>query len=348
MTSMLKFHTYENALVCCDNEDHISVWDYERGIQRSSFKNGNPDGSRMTSALWINESSSSLFFVGCDDGSARVWKAIVQNNGDIPRQAPSLASAFFAVPDMEAGQRGRSGLICEWQQQTGTLIAGGNSKQLHCWDIAAEKCASVLDTETDACITSLTTAWDEDNAMIHTAYRGQGPEIIVAGTSDGTLKVFDIRMSKAVASSDGRGKGARRRQMNASFSEHGSWIVNTSFTNYGGKNEVVSGSVAGDIRAWDLRMSHSLRAIEAQRSPMTALAVHKKIPIAATGSHAQFIKILTLEGEALQVARFHEEHPGHRIGPVSCLEFHKQKPVLAAGFTNSLVSIYQTRQSLVL
>ena len=66
--------------------------------------------------------------------------------------------------------------------------------------------------------------------------------------------------------------------------------------------------------------------------------------VAVSGSHAQFIKILTLEGETLQVVRFHEEQAGHRIGPVSCLEFHKQKLVLATGSSNSLVSIYQPRQ----
>eukprot|EP00539_Tryblionella_compressa_P021735 CAMPEP_0178893240 /NCGR_PEP_ID=MMETSP0747-20121128/19923_1 /TAXON_ID=913974 /ORGANISM="Nitzschia punctata, Strain CCMP561" /LENGTH=294 /DNA_ID=CAMNT_0020563251 /DNA_START=1 /DNA_END=886 /DNA_ORIENTATION=- len=293
MTSMLKFHSYENALVVCDNEDHISVWDYEKGNRRASFTNGNPDGSRMTTSLWINESSSSLFFVGCDDGSARIWKGMVQDNGEIAKQPPSLASSFFAAPDY--------------------IIA---------------------------------TAWDEDNPMTHTAYRGMGPDIIVAGHSDGTLKIFDIRMKRPAVSGE-RTRGGRRNPMVSTFSEHGSWIVDTSFTSYGGKYEVVSGSVAGDIRAWDLRSPHSLRAIEAQRSPMTALSVHKKIPIAATGSHAQFIKILTLEGEALQVARFHEELPGHRIGPVSCLEFHKQKLVLAAGSTNSYVSIYQPRQPLI-
>ena len=124
MTSMLKFHSYENVLVVCDNKDYVSMWDYERGERRLSFKNGNPTGSRMTSAFWINESSSSLLFVGCDDGSARIWHGIVQNNGQISTQAPILASSFFAIPGMEAGQRGRSGLICEWQQTTGTLISG--------------------------------------------------------------------------------------------------------------------------------------------------------------------------------------------------------------------------------
>jgi hypothetical protein len=124
MTSMLKFHSYENALAVFDNLDYISIWDYENGVEKSSFKNGNPTGSRMTSAFWINESSTSLLFVGSDDGSARIWNGIVQNNGQISSQAPTLSSSFFAIPNMKAGQRGKSGLICEWQQTTGTLISG--------------------------------------------------------------------------------------------------------------------------------------------------------------------------------------------------------------------------------
>jgi regulatory associated protein of mTOR len=192
----------------------------------------------------------------------------------------------------------------------------------------------------------MTTAWDEENSTSTLPSRGMGPEIIVAGHSDGTVKVFDVRMPKIATSLEGRSQ-PRRKPLNSTFSEHGSWIVDTCFRSYGGKGEVISGSVAGDIRAWDLRMSTSSRAILAQRSPMTALAVHKRIPMIATGSHAQFIKILTLEGEALQVIRFHESMPGHRIGPVSCLEFHKEKLVLAAGSTNSLVNIYTPRRPFV-
>ena len=244
---------------------------------------------------------------------------------------------------------------------TGT---GGNSRHLRCWDMTSEKCSTTIDIESNSCITALTTAWDEDNATIQSnGFRGTGPEIIVAGLSDGTLKLFDIRMPKSGAaltaattanSGNARGlgrstSGNRRRTAslnNKTFTEHGSWIVDVSFTSYGNQNEILSGSVAGDIRAWDIRMSsRSLRAIEVQRSPMTALSVHKKIPIAAAGSHAQFIKILTLEGDTLQVARFHEESlPGHRIGPVSCLEFHKHKLILAAGSANALVSVYKPRR----
>jgi len=371
MTSMLKFHSYENVLAVFDNQDYISIWDYENGSRKTSFKNGNPTGSRMTSAFWINESSTSLLFVGSDDGSARIWDGIVQSNGQISNQAPTLSSSFFAVPNMKAGQRSKSGLICEWQQTTGTLISGGNSNYLRCWDMTAEKCSNSIEIETgDSCITALTTAWDEDNATTiqNNGFRGTGPEIVVAGLSDGTVKIFDIRMPKAGASiaaasmtsnASGNSKvrtkgtgGSRRRFAslnNKTFTEHESWIVDVSFTSYGNQNEILSGCVGGDIRAWDIRMSsRSLRAIDVQRSPMTALSVHKKIPIAATGSHAQFIKVLTLEGETLQSAKFHEESltgvKYDRIGPVSCLEFHRQKLVLAAGSTNALVSVYQPRR----
>ena len=89
-----------------------------------------------------------------------------------------------------------------------------------------------------------------------------------------------------------------------------------------------------------------MRTLVAQRTPMTAMTVHKHVPFAATGSpQAQFIKISNLDGEALQLIRVHDEMPGHRIGPVSCLEFHKQKLILAAGATNSLVSIYQPKHA---
>ncbi|KAL3919209.1 MAG: hypothetical protein SGILL_003870 [Bacillariaceae sp.] len=340
MTSMLKFHSFENALVSCDNRNTISVWDYERGERRSFFRNGNPDGSRMTSTFWINETTTSLFFVGCDDGSARVWSRFMEGNGQVSKESPLLSSAFFAVPNMAPGAKGQSGLVCEWQQATGTLIAGGSSTHLHCWDLASEQCFTTLDIETKACVTSLTTAWDDANPLGSNSNRSMGPDVIVAGHSDGTLKIFDIRMQKAAAAIQGR-PNYRKKRLTSKLSEHKTWIVDTCFTSYGGRHEIISGSVAGDIRAWDLRMSQSTRAILAQRSPMTAFSVHRKIPMVATGSHAQFIKLLTLEGEALQVVRFHEELPGHRIGPVSCLEFHKEKMVLAAGSTNSLVGIYK-------
>ena len=159
-----------------------------------------------------------------------------------------------------------------------------------------------------------------------------------------SLKVFDIRCKQAVSEAPSGAKSWTKRRRPTKYNEHNSWIVNTTFTSHGGYGgQVVTGSVAGDIKIWDLRMSTSQRTLEVQRSTMTALAVHKRIPVVATGSHAQFIKILTLDGETLRVIRYHEGMSNHRIGPVSCLEFHPYKPLLVAGATDTFVSIYSTQ-----
>lgn len=343
MTSMLLFHPYEPALVATDGCDYISLWDIATSQRVCMFKNGNPKGSRMTSVSWINDSSTSLLLTGSDDGIVRVWDGLIESNGEMICDQPDLSSAFFAAPDLVAGERG-SGLVTEWQQFSGSLIAGGNSKWIRCWDLEAEKCRNTLDCKSDACVTTLTSAWGCGPYCTGSNDAGQsgiGPDIIIAGYGDGGLKVFDIRSNQAgpVLSKTTREKRRPLRKM-MQYAEHSSWIVDTSFTGFGGRYEVVSGCVAGDIKFWDLRVSSSLRTLDVQRSPMTALAGHPTIPMLATGSHAQFIKILTLDGDTLQVIRYHEKIAGQRIGPVSCLGFHPHKPLLAAGATDEIISLY--------
>ena len=76
---------------------------------------------------------------------------------------------------------------------------------------------------------------------------------------------------------------------------------------------------------------------------MTALTVHSNIPMLATGSPAQFIKMISHDGTTQQVIRYHEKIPGRRVGPVSCLSFHPQMPYLAAGFSDDIVSVYSPK-----
>lgn len=344
MTTMCKFHPYEDILAACGKEDGVTIWTTDTARRSVSFINGNPKGSRMTTSTWINGASTSLFLIGCDDGSVRVWDGLVENNGEAGQGPPSLVSSFFASTDIVAGARGKSGLVCEWQQYSGTLIAGGDSKYLRCWDLEAEKMSNVLEasTDTNACLTTLTSAWDYDSlgADEPKGSPGIGPNILVGGYSDGTMRVFDIRTNRAVNEMQRGAKSWAKRRRPTQYNEHSSWIVDTAFTGYGGRYEVVSGCVAGQIKAWDLRMSTSQRTLEVQRSMMTTLAFHKRIPVVAVGSHAQFIKILTLDGETLKVIRYHGDMSNQRIGPVSCLEFHPYKPLLVAGATDTFVSIY--------
>jgi regulatory associated protein of mTOR len=347
MTSLVAFHPYEDYLVACGVNDAF-LWNTESGERLSMFSNKNPKGSRITSACWVNEEAASLFLIGCDDGTVKVWGDLQDGSTGIGTQQPTLVSAFQAAP-MEPGHWG-SGLVMEWQPFSGTLIAGGNSKLLRCWNLEVEKVVNKMETIGDAYITTLTTAWDYESLGTGQSRQGSlgiSPDVVVAGHSDGSLKIFDIRINGIVnemRESSSRLSTWRPRQRITSYLEHKSYVVTTAFTGYGGRYELISGTVSGEVKAWDLRMSSSSRTFDIQRSTMTTLAVHSKIPIMATGSHAQFIKVATLDGDTMQVLRYHEKLANHRIGPVSCLAFHPLKPLLAAGATDSYIGLYTTKQ----
>lgn len=167
--------------------------------------------------------------------------------------APQLLTAFTAVPDLVPGTRG-SGLITAWQQATGVLFAGGYSNSVRGWNLEYEKCVFNLPTYTDSCITSMST--DESIS-----------DIVVAGFGDGKLRLFDSRCRPEVA-------------IRMTMQEHTSWIVQTHL--YKNRYEMLSGSVSGELKFWDLRHPrNSTKFLETRRSTMTALAVHDYAPIFA-------------------------------------------------------------------
>lgn len=335
MTSLVEFHPFENYLVACGDTSSVTLWSTQTGKRYKSFLNGNPKGSRMTSSCWINADTASHFLVGCDDGSVRVWGDMLDSGGESGLIPPSLLAAFHAAP-MESDPWG-SGLVCEWQPYSGMLVVGGNSKFIRCWDLEAESAFIKMETGSDSYVTTLTTAWDSDmtgDASGAQKYQAIGKHLVVAGHSDGSIRLFDIRTNAV----------GNQNHSVSSYCEHKSWVVSTSLTSYGGRYELISGTLSGEIKAWDLRMSASVRTLDVQRSTMTTLAVHRKIPIVATGSEAQFIKIVALDGETMQLLRYHEKMASHRIGPVSCLAFHPYKPLLAAGATDSYIGIYATKK----
>lgn len=210
--------------------------------------------SRLTSLTWINESEESLLTCGSDDGVVKIYHGLHNPARVRAHRPPRLATSFVAVPDLVPGTRG-SGLVMDWQQSSSLLLAGGNSGVLRGWNMRHEKCELKLATQTDSCITSLAS----DESALST---------VVAGFGDGSLRVFDLRS---------RPESAVRSTMK----EHSSWIVQTHIYNHA-RHELLTGSVSGELKFWDLRFPKtSVRALEAHRSPMTALAVHNYAPVFA-------------------------------------------------------------------
>jgi regulator-associated protein of mTOR len=370
MTNHVMFHTFLDILAVSDGEE-VGVWNLSNGsrvmnvrppprqshiIRRAHSRGSGSDrpsrefldrgGSdpRVTAMQWVNESHDALLMLGADNGTVTLWRdtsvsdtgsidgtsrSDSSSSGSISRggggsggdahESTSIASGFFALPDVADTTRG-SGLVMSWQQSSGTLVVGGNSNTLRLWDLGREQCVRVFSTGFDTCTTALA-------SRAVTGPEGEkNLSWTFAGFADGSIAVFDERVQGTGCVSSAR--------------EHSAWVVSAQFRP--DVPEIITGSVRGTVKFWDLRTMRSVKTLEVHKSPLTALAVHPCAPIMATGSHAQFIKILTLGGEQLGgIIKYHDGFLGQRIGPVSCLAFHPVKMMLAMGATDSIVSVYQ-------
>ncbi len=107
---------------------------------------------------------------------------------------------------------------------------------IRCWDLSTEKCYNSFDSKSEASLTALTNAWCYEH---NGGYAGIGPDVIVAGYGNGSLRVFDIRSNTGEpVHIMNEGRPSLRGRMYSKFDEHTNWIVDVSFTTYGGRHEV--------------------------------------------------------------------------------------------------------------
>lgn len=286
-TSMLRFHPYEDILIVCDDQNGMSVWDTKGLTKEFSICNRNPKGSRFTSTCWMNAESNSVFVAGCDDGSVRAWGGI-PFSGAKANTSATLLSAFFALPKL-LPDRSKSGLILDWQQFTGQLFAAGNFDRIRRWDMNAEKCSHEMTTGSDAYVTTLTTAWrsdlvEEGRTAGNSCFTG--PNILVAGFSDGVVKVFDTRTQSAVVDvgATSSGSGRNRRQRATTYKEHGSWVVETAFIGYSssyGVRKINALSFVSIIHLLVSRLRQEASLVTSAFSIFDRQGVFKSIPCSA-------------------------------------------------------------------
>jgi len=240
ITNQLCFHSYAPYIAASDGVNRVGIWNTDTATKVQSVENGNISGTRITSMSWINERNHSLLVTGCDDGSVRLW----DNDLDSKQPRPKLLTAFSAVPDLISGKKG-GGIVTEWQQNVGRLIAGGDTKYIRCWDFESEKCSSVLKSDTGSCLTCLCTAWDYVHSDSLSSSTGISPDLIVGGFDDGTVKLFDLRAhdtSKAAIEMNSPMEQRKRRiKVRKPWrKEHSHWVVNVCFSQDPSKYEVCS------------------------------------------------------------------------------------------------------------
>ncbi|KAL7423216.1 Target of rapamycin complex 1 subunit kog1 [Cryptotrichosporon argae] len=325
----LAFHSFDPYLAVSDDADNICIWDWKARRKISKFSNLNVAGSSISSMHFINETASSLMLTASTEGSIRVWR-----DYDVPGET-ALASTFRAVSDIiPVGHT--SGVLMAWEQQKGHLLVGGDMRVVRLWDATMERHIRDISTQAGSNLTAL--ASDEPDG-----------NVFVAGFGDGVVRLFDKRLHDAA------------NVVLRTWRKHHTWIQSVHLQR-GGQRELVTASMNGDVRIWDVRAPDApLYEHTVHREGLQALAVHHGAPVFATTSaptpHATRQR-LVVHGFAdpYRPAKLSETHinlapvlGGQRplgfMPSAASLVFHPVEMVVAAGGydTSGNVRLYRCR-----
>ncbi|KAI1316444.1 hypothetical protein EDD11_010007 [Mortierella claussenii] len=300
----LVMHSYEPHMVIADDKRNLSVWNWKDGQLLNRFSNQNPRGTSVTSVKFINEDDVAMLLVASGEGVVRLYRKY-----DEPNQT-DIVTSWRVLTDMLPSSKS-TGTILDWQQGRGALLVGGDTRVIRVWDAARELCISDIPTRSGAPVTSITSDQVSGN-------------IFVVGFGDGAVRVYDRRQPHHDA-------------MVMAWKKHKSWIQNVRMQR-GGFRELVSGSVDGTVKVWDVRQQESLRTIVA-RDPISALDLHHHAPVIACGSPTQYIKVWNVNGEGLSTVRSYSGIFGQRQAKVTSLGFHPHEYVFGVGGDDGWVSI---------
>ncbi|KAG0604073.1 hypothetical protein M758_10G142500 [Ceratodon purpureus] len=305
-TKAVLLHPFKPLVCIADDNESIRVWDYDTGEIVNTFENHNAPDKGVSKLCWLNELDDSLLLVASSDGSVRVWKDYTQNDKH------RLATSWQAVQGHKPGARGVDAVV-DWQQMTGCLYASGQISSIMVWDLDREQLASSIPSHSDSYVSAMAAC------QTHSSH-------VITGCGDGSVKVYDIRSKEMLI---------------CSMTPHSSKVVGLDFLPGADYSKVISASQAGNLKMLDMRMSSApYLEVEAHKGNLTSVAVHRYAPVIATGSGKQFIKTFSTSGELLSTVRYHNSFLGQRIGPVTSLHFHSYNLLLAAGASDSMVSIY--------
>ncbi|ORX40214.1 raptor N-terminal caspase like domain-domain-containing protein [Kockovaella imperatae] len=315
------FHSYDPVMAVTDDADGICLWDWQTRTRINKFSNTNVTGSCISSLHFINEMASSLMLTASTEGSVRIWR-----DYDTPGET-QLASSFRAISEtFPVGQS--SGVLTAWQQHHGHLLVGGDMKVVRLWDATVERHLRDMPTQAGSNLTAI--ASDEPDGNVY-----------VTGFGDGVVRLFDKRMERA------------DQVVIHTWRKHHTWIQSVHVQR-GGLKELVTGSMNGEVRIWDVRFPDApLYEHVAQPTGLMALAVHPGASVFATTSaptSQSYRQKLVIEGfpdpakpkilSKLSIPSSPAYHIGNRspgfMPSASSLVFHPVEDIIAvAGFEAS-------------
>jgi regulator-associated protein of mTOR len=174
-----------------------SVWDWSKKRLLTTFSNGSTPGFAVSSLQVVNQWQGGMILAGSADGSAKLYRNYDPEGEAGPVQ---LVSAFRVLGEKTAMRRG-AGLVLDWRQPGGTLLAGGDARVIKLWDAHTETALMDMDTHAEAPCGAL-------------ASEGAGAgALFLAGFGDGGVRVLDRRMEEDDA-------------VVRAYNAHTSWVQN--------------------------------------------------------------------------------------------------------------------------
>lgn len=242
--SKMTFHQFEDHLAVADDRDTICVWDWKKQDRLSRFSNGNPEGSKINGMQFINEDDQAFLLTGSSDGVVRIYR-----NYDLDKKI-EVASAWRALTHLVPSNV-NSGMVFDWQQVSGKLLVAGDVKVIRVWAAAPELCVVDINARSGSCVTSLTSdqmtgnvfvagfgdgairvfdarnrpqeamvkRWkaETDRSWVRSVHMQRGGQReLVSASSNGKVKLWDIRMDKVLRTIKTTNSGLRT----ASTHEH--------------------------------------------------------------------------------------------------------------------------------
>ncbi|MBW0485905.1 hypothetical protein O181_025620 [Austropuccinia psidii MF-1] len=255
----LLLHQFESHFITSDSGGFITVYDWQSKTRLNSFRNSAEQPRRIMSMELINEESEALLLASTADGHIRIFR-------DYDRaERMEVVTAFKGLPNHEPSTLADAGVVTDWQQSTGLLLVGGNSREIKVWNSCRESCVENIKTRANSCMTSLSS----DHVV---------GSIICAGFGDGSMRIYDRRQP------------LKNSMVRVYRGLHTSWLTRVQMQ-AGGRRELISGDSVGFVGQWDVRMDRPLRMFRAHEEGMPAIAVHENSPIMASASINGTVKL---------------------------------------------------------
>ncbi|GAA5953517.1 hypothetical protein JCM3765_005061 [Sporobolomyces pararoseus] len=302
------FHQFEPHLLSSDDKGNIAVYEWEKNLRINHFANGTPPNVPITTLRFVNEDDIALLLTASSDGDIRLFRSY-ESPEDV-----KLISSFQGISETipTSSNEADAGLVVEWQQGRGQVLMGGNVKYIRIWDATRETVLQDLSTRANSCLTSLTCDQVAGN-------------ILVAGFGDGGVRVYDRRAP------------VRENMIRRYNGAHAAWVSNVHMQR-GGNRELVTGSLAGEVCLWDIRLAEPIRTIQAHQGGMTQMTVHEHAPIFATSSAYNVVKIWNMNNADEPISKFRNTSGllNSRTSSMTAMAFHPHHMVLGCASSDGI------------